>query len=330
MKISILDDYFDTLRTLGCYKKLEGHDVTIWTDHVQDVDTLAERLKDTEVLVLIRERTQVRAPLIERLGKLKLISQRSVFPHIDIAACTKRGIVVSSNLHADTPSYAAAELTWGLVLAAMRQIPQQMAALKAGNWQIGVGTTLRGKVFGVYGYGRIGAVVAGYAKAFGMNVVVWARDASRARAVADGYAVAHSRESFFGECDVISLHMRLVESTRGIVTADDLARMKTSALLVNTSRAQLVEKNALATALRKGRPGMAAVDVYEEEPLRDIREPLLNMNNVVCTPHIGYVSRDEYDLQFADIFDQVVAFTAGKPINVVNPQVFEVLASGVR
>ena len=330
MKISILDDYFDTLKTLGCYKKLAGHDVTIWTDHVQDIDALAERLKDTEVLILIRERTHIRAPLIERLDKLKVISQRSVFPHIDIEVCTRRGIVVSSNLHADTPSYAAAELTWGLVLAAMRQIPQQMAALKAGNWQIGVGTTLRGKTFGVYGYGRIGAVVAGYAKAFGMKVVVWARDASRARAVADGYATANSRESFFAECDVISLHMRLVESTRGIVTADDLGRMKTSALLVNTSRAQLVEKNALVTALKRGHPGLAAIDVYEEEPLRDIREPLLTMNNVVCTPHIGYVSRDEYDIQFADIFDQVVAFTAGKPINVVNPKVFEVLASQER
>src|ERR1700758_1787060 len=205
MKISILDDYFDTLRTLECFRKLDGHEVKIWNDHVQDVDALAERLKDTEALVLIRERTQIRAPLIDRLDRLKLISQRSVYPHIDIDACTRRGVIVSSNLHSDTPSYAAAELTWGLVLASMRQIPQQMAALRAGKWQIGVGSSLRGKTFGVFGYGRIGAVVAGYAKAFGMNVTVWGREASRARAQADGYAVAASKEAFFAECDVISL-----------------------------------------------------------------------------------------------------------------------------
>jgi D-3-phosphoglycerate dehydrogenase len=328
MKISILDDYHDTLRTLACFRKLQGHDVKIWNDHVQDVDTLAERLKDTEALVLIRERTQIRAPLINRLDCVKLISQRSVFPHIDIDACTRRGVIVSSSQHADTPSYAAAELTWGLVLAAMRQIPQQMAALRAGNWQIGVGSTLRGKTLGVYGYGRIGAVVAGYAKAFGMNVMVWAREASRARARADGYAVARSKEAFFEKCDVISLHMRLVESTRGIVSAGDLARMKPSALLVNTSRAPLIEQGALVTALRRGRPGMAAVDVYEEEPLLDTNHPLLHMDNVVCTPHIGYVSRDEYEIQFADIFDQIIAYAAGTPINVVNPEVLGSTAQG--
>jgi D-3-phosphoglycerate dehydrogenase len=323
MKISILDDYFDTLRTLPCFRKLDGHEVKIWNDHVQDVDALAERLKDTEALVLIRERTQIRAPLIDRLERLKLISQRSVYPHIDIDACTRRGIIVCSNLHSDTPSYAAAELTWGLVLAAMRQIPQQMAAMRAGKWQIGVGLGLRGKTFGVYGYGRIGAVVAGYAKAFGMNVMVWAREASRARAQADGYAVARSKEAFFAECDVISLHMRLVDATRSIVTAGDLARMKPSALLVNTSRAPLIEPGALVSALRNGRPGMAAVDVYEEEPLLDKNHPLLRMDNVVSTPHIGYVSRDEYEIQFSDIFDQIVAFAAGKPINVVNPDVLK-------
>ncbi len=324
MKISILDDYHDTLRTLVCFRKLDGHDVKIWNDHVQDVDTLSERLKDTEALVLIRERTQIRAPLIDRLDKLRLISQRSVFPHIDIDACTRRGVIVSSSQHADTPSYAAAELTWGLVLAAMRQIPQQMAALRAGKWQIGVGSTLRGKTLGVFGYGRIGAVVAGYGKAFGMRVMVWAREASRARAQADGYAPARSKEAFFEECDVISLHMRLVESTRGIVRAGDLARMKPSALLVNTSRAPLIEQGALVTALRLGRPGMAAVDVYEQEPLLDTNDPLLAMDNVVCTPHIGYVSRDEYEIQFADIFDQIIAYEAGSPINVVNPEALKV------
>jgi D-3-phosphoglycerate dehydrogenase / 2-oxoglutarate reductase len=321
VKISILDDYFDTVRTLGCFRKLAGHDVTIWNDHVQDVDTLAKRLHDTEALVLIRERTQIREPLLERLPKLKLISQRSVYPHIDIGACTRLGVVVSSSQHADTPSYAAAELTWGLVLAAMRAIPQQMAALKAGKWQIGVGHTLRGKTLGIYGYGRIGAVVAGYGKAFGMKVLVWAREPALARARADGYATADSKVAFFEQCDVLSLHMRLVEATRGIVTSSDLARMKPTALLVNTSRAPLIEPGALVNALRAGRPGMAAVDVYEKEPLRDTGDPLLNMDNVVCVPHIGYVTRDEYEIQFADIFDQILAYAAGAPANVVNPDV---------
>jgi D-3-phosphoglycerate dehydrogenase len=321
MKISILDDYHDTVRTLRCFAKLDGHAVTIWNDHVQDVDALAERLRDTEALVLIRERTEIRAPLLERLPTLRLISQRSVYPHIDIEACTRLGVIVSSNLHMDTPSYATAELTFGLILAAMRQIPQQMASLKAGNWQIGVGTTLRGKTLGIFGYGRIGSVVAGYGKAFGMNVVAWARPASLAHARADGHAVAPSKEAFFAECDVISLHMRLVEATRGIVTAAELARMKPTALLVNTSRAPLIEPGALVDALRAGRPGMAAVDVYEEEPLRDTAHPLLTMDNVVCTPHLGYVSRDEYELQFADIFDQIAAYAAGAPIHVVNPDV---------
>src|SRR4029453_11096962 len=318
--VSILDDYFDTLHTLPCFEKLAPFDVTIWNDHVEDVDTLAERLKDSEVLILIRERTKIQAPLLARLPKLRLISQRSVYPHIDIDACTQKRVIVSSNQHADTPSYAAAELTWALVLAAMRQIPAQVAALGRGAWQIGVGAPLRGKTLGIYGYGRIGKVVAGYGKAFGMNVCVWAREAARARAREDGYDVAWGKEAFLGECDVISLHMRLVEATRGIVTAADLGRMKPTALLVNTSRAGLIAPGALVDALRAGRPGMAAVDVYEEEPLTDPSHPLLVMPNVVCTPHIGYVTRDEYDLQFSDIFDQIVAYAAGAPIHVVNPE----------
>jgi len=323
MNITILDDYFDTLRTLDCFGKLDGHTVTIHNDHVQDVDALAARLRETEALVLIRERTQIRAPLLELLPKLKLISQRSVYPHIDIDACTRLGIIVSSSQHADTPSYAAAELTWGLVLAAMRQIPQQMAALKSGNWQIGVGHTLRGKTIGIYGYGRIGAVVAGYGRAFGMNVLVWAREPALAKARADGLATAVSKQEFFEQSDVLSLHMRLVDATRGIVTAEDLARMKPTALLVNTSRAPLIAPGALVGALRKGRPGMAAVDVFEKEPLRDIGDPLLQMDNVVATPHIGYVTRDEYELQFTDIFDQIVDYAAGRPSNVVNPEVLK-------
>jgi D-3-phosphoglycerate dehydrogenase / 2-oxoglutarate reductase len=326
MKISILDDYHDTVRTLACFASIAGHDVTIWNDHVQDVEALAERLRDAEVLVLIRERTQIRAPLLERLSKLKLISQRSVYPHIDVDACTRLGIIVSSSQHAGTPSYATAEMAWGLILAAVRKIPQQMTSLKSGDWQIGVGTTLRGKTLGIYGYGRIGSVVAGYGRAFGMNVLVWARPPSLAAARADAYAAAASKEQFFTECDVISLHMRLVPATRHIVTAADLARMKPTALLVNTSRAPLIEPDALVNALRAGRPGMAAIDVYEQEPVRDTAHPLLTMPNVVCTPHLGYVTREEYELQFADIFDQIVAYAAAAPINVVNPDVLKIAA----
>jgi len=321
MKISVLDDYHDTLRTLQCFGKLTGHDVTIWNDYVQDTDALAERLRDTEALVLIRERTKIRAPLLERLHNLKLISQRSVYPHIDVDACTRLGVIVSSGQHPGSPSYAAAELTWGLVLAAMRQIPQQMAALQASKWQIGVGSTLRGKTLGIYGYGRIGSVVGGYGRAFGMKVSVWAREASLARARADGYSAAASKEAFFEQCDILSLHMRLVDATRGIVTAADLARMKPTALLVNTSRAPLIEPGALAAALRAGRPGSAAVDVFEDEPMRDRDFPLLQFAQVVATPHIGYVTREEYETQFTDIFDQILAYAAGKPINVVNPDV---------
>jgi D-3-phosphoglycerate dehydrogenase / 2-oxoglutarate reductase len=320
LNVTILDDYFDTLRTLPCFGKLAGHSVTVWNDHVQDVDALAERLRDTAALVLIRERTAIRAPLLERLPRLRLISQRSVYPHIDVDACTRRGVMVCSNLHSDTPSYAAAELTWALVLAAMRRIPQEVAALKRGVWQTGVWHGLRDKTLGIYGYGRIGSVVAGYGRAFGMRVLAWAREESLKRARADGHETARSREEFFEQADVLSLHMRLVEKTRAIVTAADLARMKPTALLVNTSRAGLIAPGALLEALRAGRPGMAALDVYEQEPLRDPAHPLLAMENVVCTPHLGYVSREEFELQFSDIFDQVVAYAAGKPINIVNPQ----------
>jgi D-3-phosphoglycerate dehydrogenase len=320
VKITILDDYFDTVRTLPCFAKLAGHEVTVWNDHVQDVDKLAERLKDTEILVLIRERTQIRTPLLERLPKLRLIGQRSVYPHIDIDSCTRLGIIVSSSQHAGTPSYSTAEMTWALVLAAVRQIPQQMASLQAGKWQMGVGASLRGKTLGIYGYGRIGAVVAGYGKAFGMNVLVWAREAARAKATADGYVAAASKNAFLESCDVVSLHMRLVPATRGIVTADDLARMKPTAVLVNTSRAPLIAEGALEAALKAGRPGMAAVDVFEHEPVA-AGHPLLALPNVVATPHIGYVTREEYQIQFIEIFDQIVSYAAGTPDNVVNPDV---------
>jgi len=321
MKISILDDYFDTLRHLPCFKKIAEHDVTIWNDHVQDRDVLAERLKDTEVLVLIRERTQIRADLLERLSNLKIISQRSVYPHIDVDACTRLGIILSSNQHTGTPSFATAELTWGLVLAAMRQIPQQMASLKSGNWQMGVGSTLAGRTLGVFGYGRIGRTIANYGRAFGMKILIWASEASRSQAEVDGFNVAKDKAAFFEECDILSLHLRLYDTTRGIVTAEDLARMKPKALLVNTSRAGLIEPKALVKALHAGRPGMAAVDVYENEPQNDINDPLTTMDNVICTPHIGYVTEDEFDVQFSDVFDQIVAYNSGKPIHVINPEV---------
>jgi D-3-phosphoglycerate dehydrogenase / 2-oxoglutarate reductase len=321
MKVTILDDYHDTLRTLACFAKLADHKITIWNDHVQDIDVLAERLKETEALVLIRERTKIRGPLLDRLPRLRLISQRSVWPHIDIDACSRLGIVVSSDARGGTPSYATAELTWGLILSAVRQIPQQVAALKAGRWQIGVGTTLRGKTLGLYGWGRIAHAVADYGRAFGMNVMVWAREASRERARQEGFAVAASGAAFFEQSDVLSLHLRLVDATRHIVTAGDLARMKSTALLVNTSRAPLIEPGALVAALRAGRPGLAAVDVYEQEPVTDVADPLLLLPNVLATPHIGYVTREDYEFQFAGIFDQIVAYAAGTPTNVVNPDV---------
>ena len=321
MNITILDDYFDTIRTLPCFAKLDGQEVTVWNDHIQDSDALAERLADIEVLVLIRERTRIEAGLIARLSKLRLISQRSVYPHIDVAACTAHGVILSSNPHAGAPSYATAELTWGLMLAALRAIPEQMASLQAGEWQMGVGSTLRGKTLGIFGFGRIGHAVAEYGRAFGMEILIWASAASRTRAAAEGFAVAPSQAAFFETCDVVTLHLRLYDPTRGCVTADDLARMKPDALLVNTSRAALIEPGALVAALRAGRPGLAAVDVYEDEPLRDPAHPLLSMANVVCTPHIGYVTREEYQLQFSDIFDQILAYQAGAPIHVVNPEV---------
>jgi D-3-phosphoglycerate dehydrogenase len=320
MNITILDDYQDSIRTLDCFQKIAHHNVTIWNDHTKDADALAERLKDTEALTLLRERTPIRAPLIERLDKLRIISQMSVYPHIDVDACTRRGVLVCSDTTSHV-SYATAELTWGLILASFRRIPQEMAALRAGRWQTStVGHTLRGKTLGVYGYGRLGKVIAGYGEAFGMNVWVWGRDSTIAKARADGYEIAGSRDAFFAESDVISLHVRLVDVTRGMITGADLARMKPDALLVNTSRAGLIEPGALEAALRAGRPGMAAVDVYEEEPVLGARHPLLAMDNVVCVPHLGYVTREGLETMFSTIFEQILAYERGQPINVVNSQ----------
>ena len=323
MNITVLDDYQNAVRNLDAFKLVASHNVTIWNDHTKNEDVLAERLKDTEALVLIRERTPIRASLIARLPKLKIISQRSVYPHIDVAALTERGILLCSDQHPGKPSYATAELTWGLVLSAMRKIPQEVAALKAGRWQSTMGLGLRGKTLGIYGYGRIGAVVAGYGKAFGMKVLVWGRDSTIDRAKADGYSVARNKEAFFEECDVISLHMRLMDTTRSIVSTADLARMKPTALIVNTSRAPLIETGALEAALKAGRPGMAAVDVYEAEPVISAMHPLIALDNAVCTPHIGYVEQAGYESQFSSSFGQIVAYLEGKPINVVNPEALQ-------
>lgn len=324
MKIAILDDWYDTLRNLPCFAKLDGHEVTIWNDHVEDVDILAERLKDAEALVLFRERTAIRKELLERLANLRLISQRSVYPHIDVDDCTRLGVLLSSGQHPDTPSYGTVELTWTLILAAMRQLPREVASMKAGNWQAGVGRSVGGKTIGIYGWGRIGSAVGEIAKSFRMNVIAWGSENSQERARADGIAVPESREAFFAAADIVSLHVRLYPSTRGCITAADLAAMKPRALLVNTSRAALIEPGALLPALQAGRPGYAALDVHENEPVTDPDMPFLKMPNVLCTPHIGYVSEDEYEVQFSDIFDQILAFDAGAPINMINPEALKV------
>ena len=316
MKIAILDDYQDAVRSLRCFSKLDGHDVTVWHDHVQDVDLLAERLAEIEVLVLIRERTAIRADLLERLPRLKLISQHGVTPHIDLTACSRHGVLVSAGQYG-RPSYATAEFTWGLILGALRHIPQEVAQLKAGRWQSTIGDVLNGRTLGIFGYGRIGALIAGYGRAFGMPVLVWGRTTTLDKARADGYGTAACQQALFQQADVLSLHLRLTAETRGIVSAADLARMKPDALIVNTSRAGLIEAGALEAALRSGRPGRAAVDVYEQEPAPP-ETPLLALENALCTPHLGYVERDAYEFGFGKVFDQILAYAAGKPEHVVN------------
>ena len=321
MKVHILDDWFDTLRSLPCFNLLREHDVTVWTDHEPDTARLAKRLAEAEAVVLFRERTPIKAELVKALPNLRLISQRSVYPHIDVDACTKNGVLVCSNLHSDTPSYAAAELTLALMLASYRQIPEQVASVRAGDWQAGVGRTLRGRMLGLYGYGRIAQAVATYAEAIGMSIQWWASDEGRKRASADGARLAQSREAFFGTSDIVSLHVRLKPSTRGIIRAGDLAKMQPRSLLVNTSRSGLIEKGVLEAELGKGRI-YAAVDVFDAEPVRNPNHPLLTNPRVLPTPHIGYVTEDEFDLQFTDIFEQVNAYAAGAPLHMVNPEAF--------
>lgn len=321
MKVHILDDWFDTLRGLPCFEKLAGHDVTVWTDHEPDPAALAARLHDAEALVLFRERTKIGADLLSRLPNLRLISQRSVYPHIDVDACTAHDVLLSSNMHSGTPSYAAAEHTLALILSSYRQIPQQSSAIKAGQWQSGVGRTLRGRTLGLYGFGRIAGAVSGYAKALGMTVQWWSSPEGRERAQVAGETVAASREAFFATSDVVSIHVRLKPETRGILTAGDLALMQPRALFVNTSRSGLVEAGALEAEIERGRI-FAAVDVFDQEPLTDTGHILLTHPHVLATPHIGYVTEDEFDLQFSDIFDQINAYDAGAPIHMINPGVY--------
>ena len=317
LNIAILDDEFDTVRTLACYTQLAAHQVTIWRDHTKDTGVLAGRLHDAEAVVLLRERTPIRAELIARLPQLKMLTLNGPYPHVDLDACTARGVVLCAGK--PRPSSATAELTWGLIIASLRQIPQQMASLKRGAWQCGIGSGLRGRTLGVWGYGRIGRQVAAFGRAFGMRVMIWSRESGLACARADGYAAAASRDALFAESDVLSLHVRLNAETRGMVSAADLARMKPTALIVNTSRAELIEPGALVAGLKAGRPGLAAVDVFDAEPVTDLTQPLLNMNNVVCTPHLGYVERDQLERYYADQFARVLAFARGQPVDVANP-----------
>lgn len=332
MKIAVLDDYQDAVRKLPCFRLLEGHDVKIFNNTVKGVGQLAARLSDVEAVVLIRERTRLTRQLLEKLPKLKIISQTgrvgTVGSHIDVDACTDRGVVVLEGVGSPI---APAELTWALIMAAQRRIPQYVASLKHGAWQqsglksttmppnFGLGQVLRGQTLGIWGYGKIGRLVAGYGKAFGMSVLVWGREASQTAAREDGFAVAESKEQLFAESDVLSLHLRLNDETRHLVKLTDLSRMKPTALFVNTSRAELVEETALLGALNRGRPGMAAVDVFESEPILQ-GHALLRMENCICTPHLGYVERDSYELYFRTAFQNILDVLAGKHDSVVNPR----------
>ena len=333
MNIVILDDYQDTVRKLACANKLEAYPAKVYTNTVKGNGQLTVRLKDAEVIVLIRERTHLNRQVIEKLPKLKLIVQTGrIGSHVDLAACTERGIFVAEG--SGSP-IAPAELTWALVMAAMRRLPQYIGHLKHGAWQqaglkaasmpanFGVGSVLKGKTLGLWSYGKIGQIVAGYGRAFGMRVIIWGSQASRDRAQADGFETAASKQDFFQQCDVLSLHLRLADETTGIVTLEDLSRMKPTALLVNTSRAELIEPEALIAALNRGRPGIAAIDVFESEPILQ-GHALLRLENCICTPHIGYVEQDNYEMYFGAAFDNVINFIKGTPTNIVNPGALQV------
>lgn len=319
MRIAIPDDYQDCVRGLDCYARLAGHDVTVYHDNVKGTDALAARFADADAIVLTRERTAITAELLDRLPKLRLISQTGkVAGHVDLAACTERGIAVAEGSGSGA---ATAELTWALMLASRRHLVAEVNRLRAGQWQGHLGQQLRGQRLGVWSYGRIGKQVAGFGKAFGMKVWVWGREASTADARKDGFEVAPSRDAFFAESNIVSLHIRLNAQTEGIVTAADLARMKSTALLVNTSRAELIAPGVLPAALRGGRPGFAAVDAYEREPVLGADDPLLQLDNALCTPHIGFVEKDNYEAYYGGAFDNINSFFAGMPANLANPDV---------
>lgn len=319
MHIVIPDDYQNVIRSLDCFATLSGHQVSLYHDAADDVQVLAERFADADALVLTRERTPIDEALLARLPKLKLISQTGkVSSHLDMDACTRHGVAV---MEGRGSPIAPAELTWALIINARRQLFPAMRAMYAGQWQVNLGQRLAGQTLGIWGYGKIGQRLARYAQAFEMSVLVWGSEASRQAALADGHRAASSRAAFFAEADVLSLHLRLVEATRHLVTAADLALMKPSALLVNTSRAELIAPGALLEALNKGRPGFAALDVFEQEPLVDIDHPLLRHPGVLCTPHLGYVEREGYELYFGDAFANVRAFFAGEDCALANPQV---------
>jgi D-3-phosphoglycerate dehydrogenase / 2-oxoglutarate reductase len=333
MNIVILDDYQDAVRKLDCATKLESYSAKVFTNTVKGIGQLSVRLKDADVIVLIRERTHLNRQLIEKLPRLKMIAQTGrVGSHVDVGACTERGIVVSEGVGSPV---APAELTWALIMAAQRRLPQYIAHLKHGGWQqsglkassmpanFGIGTVLRGKTLGLWGYGKIGQLVAGYGRAFGMQVLVWGREGSQERARADGHTVAASQEAFFAESDVLSLHLRLNDETRSIVSLSALSLMKPTALLVNTSRAELIEPDALIAGLNRGRPGLAAIDVFESEPILQ-GHALLRLENCICTPHIGYVEQNSYEMYFGAAFDNVVNFIRGTPTNIVNPGALQV------
>ena len=333
MNIVILDDYQDAVRKLACAARLDAYPAKVYTNTVKGIGQLSVRLKDADVIVLIRERTHMSRQLIEKLPKLKMIAQTGrVGAHVDVSACTERGVVVSEGVGSPT---APAELAWALVMAAMRRIPHYVAHLKHGAWQqaglksasmpanFGLGSVLKGKTLGLWSYGKIGQIMAGYGRAFGMRVVVWGREASLERAKADGFEVAASKAEFFQQSDVLSLHLRLNPETQGIVTLEDMSLMKPTALLVNTSRAELLEPDALIAALNRGRPGLAAVDVFESEPILQ-GHALLRLENCICTPHIGYVEQDSYEMYFGAAFDNVINFIKGTPTNIVNPGALQV------
>lgn len=320
MKVHVLDDYSDTLRGLPGFAALFGHEVTVWTDKPDSEEVLAERLKEAEALVLFRDRTAITESLVARLPNLRLVAMRSAFPHVDVEALTRRGILFCSHMAKDGANLAAAELTFALILAAARDLPAQVASARAGTWQSGIGRSLNGRTLGIYGHGRIGKAVANYARAFQMNVIWWGSDAAQARARAEGETVADSREAFFATSDIVTVHKRLVPATRGEITLDDLTAMKPDAVFVNTSRAGLVAPGALVAALDRGRPGMAAVDVFDTEPVTDPADPVVSHPRIIPTPHIGFITRDELDKQFGDIYAIVNAYADGQPIDVINPE----------